>query len=261
MLALKLFVAVVTFLSYVSASPAFHPGTAVQNAHKRGTLSRALHARASAAPAAAAAASNGTQTVTVQAGDSLGKIAPKFGVGICDIAKASGIANPNVITPGQTLTIPAPTANPDNTSCLPPAAPPASAGCVAGGPDRLVIPTAGLSAELAAKFLNITLNSFAAANPKAFASAGNNASVEALAATNLTGSSIMTVPVCPNSQCTISQGVVKSGDIFDSIAAAAGSTTGQILALNPGIDRLNLAVGQTFTLPSKCQNLTGAATN
>lgn len=286
MLALRMLLAAATVLNYVSASPVVNAGSDRGVAGRKGqsnsldlsrihleygisltshfhsvTLFEVIVARESAATgAAAAAATNGTQTVTVQAGDSLGKIAPKFGVGICDIAKASGIANPNVLTPGQVLTIPAPTANPDNTSCLPPAAPPASAGCVPGGPDRLVIPTAGLSAELAAKFLNITLNSFAAANPKAFASAGNG-SAAALAATNLTGSSIMAVPVCPNSQCTIGQGTVKSGDIFDSIAAAAGSTTGQILALNPGIDRLNLAVGQTFTLPSKCQNLTANATN
>lgn len=203
--------------------------------------------------------SSATTTVVVQAGDTLGAIAKKFGVGICDIAKASGIANPNLITPGQTLTIPAPTATPDDTSCLPPAAPPASAGCVTGGPDRLLIPQTGLSATLAAKFLNITLDSFVKANAAVFAAApAGDAAV--LGATNLTGLSIMTVPVCPNSQCTISQGTVKSGDVFDAIALAAGSTTGQILALNPNIDRLNLQVGQTFTLPSKCQNLTGAAT-
>lgn len=202
---------------------------------------------------------NGTQTVTVAAGDTLGKIAGKFpGVGICDIAKASGVTDPNLIALGQVLTIPAATATPDNTSCLPPAAAPATSGCVAGGPDRLFVPTGGLPADLAAKFLNITLTSFAAANPQVFAAANGNAA--ALAATNLTGASIVTVPVCPNSQCTIGQGTIKSGDIFDAVALAAGSTTGQILALNPGIDRLNLAVGQTFTLPSKCQNLTGKAT-
>lgn len=206
----------------------------------------------------------GNQTLTVQAGDSLGKIAPKFGVGICDIAKASGIANPNVLTPGQTLTIPPPTANPDNTSCLPPAAPPATQRCVVGGPDRLVVPTGGLTAELAAKFLNITVDAFAASNKAAFsatAGGGRNATLSAaqLAATNLTGDAVMQLPVCPNSQCTLGQGTVKSGDIFDSIAAAAGSTTGQILALNPGIDRLNLQVGQNFTLPSNCKNITGAA--
>lgn len=201
----------------------------------------------------------------MQAGDSLGKIAPKFGVGICDIAKASGIANPNVLTPGQTLTIPPPMAKPDDTSCLPPAPPPATQRCVVGGPDRLVIPAAGLTAELTAKFLNITVDAFAASNTAAFSSSaaagGKNATLSAaqLAATNLTGNSVMQVPVCPNSQCTIGQGTVKSGDIFDSIAAAAGSTTGQILALNPGIDRLNLNVGQTFTLPSNCKNITAAA--
>lgn len=195
----------------------------------------------------------------MKAGDTLGKLATQFGVGICDIAKASNLADPNVINVGQTLTIPPPTANPDNTSCLPAAPAAATETCVLGGPDRLVIPSDGLTAQLAAKFLNITLNAFAASNQAAFAAAGNNASAAQLGATNLTGGSVMQVPVCANSQCTIGQGKVKQGDIFDKIAAAAGSTTGQILALNPGIDRLNLQIGQTFTLPSNCKNITGKA--
>lgn len=198
----------------------------------------------------------GSQTVIVQQGDTLGRLAEQFGVGICDIVKASGIEDPNVLTPGQELTIPPPTDTPDDSSCLPPPAPPATETCVLGGPDRLVIPDAGLSAQQTAAFLNITLESFAAANSQTLAA---NLSAEQVAAANLTGGSIMTVPVCPNSQCTISQGTVQSGDVFDSIAAAAGSTTGQILALNPGIDRLNLQVGQAFTLPSACQNVTGEA--
>lgn len=196
--------------------------------------------------------------MVVASGDTLSKLAEQFGVGICDIAKASNLADPNVINPGQTLTIPPPTATPDNASCLPPPPPPASAACSVGGPDRLVIPDDGLSAELAAKFLNITLDSFAAANAQAFATVANS-STEALAATNLTGKSVMSVPVCPGSSCTISQGTIKQGDVFDAVAAAAGSTTGQILALNPGIDRLNLQIGQTFTLPSNCKNGTADA--
>lgn len=175
-------------------------------------------------------------------------LAKQFGTGICDIAKASGLADPNLVVVGQTLTIPPPTATPDNASCLPPPAPPASERCVLGGPDRLVIPSDGLTAEQAAKFLNITQDAFAAANQAAIP--GNSSE-------KLAGGSVMQVPVCPNSQCTISQGTVKQGDVFDKIAAEAGSTTGQILAVNPGIDRLNLAVGQTFTLPSNCQNVTG----
>lgn len=198
----------------------------------------------------------GNQTVTVKAGDTLTAIAKQFGVGICDIVKASGITDPNIIVPGQVLTIPPPTATLDDTSCLPPAPPAATETCVRGGPDRLVIPTAGLSAALAAKFLNITLDAFASANAGVLPA---TLSADQKAAANLTGGSVTQVPVCPNSQCTISQGTVKAGDIFDKIAAAAGSTTGQILALNPGIDRLNLQVGQTFTLPSNCQNVTAAA--
>lgn len=192
----------------------------------------------------------------VQPGDTLSKLSQQFGVGICDIVKASGIADPNNLAVGQTLTIPPPTDTPDDSSCLPPPAPPATEACVLGGPDRLVIPPGGLSATQAANFLNITLDSFTAANA---ATISANLTADQKAAANLTAGSVMQVPVCPNSQCTISQGTVKSGDIFNTIAAAAGSTTGQILALNPGIDRLNLAVGQTFTLPSDCKNVTGNA--
>ncbi|KAI3391921.1 hypothetical protein diail_6623 [Diaporthe ilicicola] len=195
------------------------------------------------------AANNGT-TIVVQQGQTLGALAKQFGTGICDIAKASGLANPNLVELGQTLTIPPPTATPDNTSCLPPPPPPATERCVLGGPDRLTIPSDGITAEQAAKFLNITQDAFTAAN---------KAAIPANATAKLTGGAVMQVPVCPNSQCTISQGTVQKGDIFDKIAAAAGSTTGQILGLNPGIDRLNLAVGQTFTLPSNCQNVTAGA--
>lgn len=192
----------------------------------------------------------------VQQGDTLGRLAEEFGVGICDIVAASGIEDPNIINIGQELTIPPPTDTPDDSSCLPPPPPPATETCVLGGPDRLVIPDGGLSATQAANFLNITVEAFTAANTATLAA---NLTAEEAAAANLTGGSVMTVPVCPNSQCTISQGTVQAGDIFDSVAAAAGSTTGQILALNPGIDRFNLAVGQTFTLPSNCQNITGEA--
>lgn len=185
------------------------------------------------------------------------KLATKFGVGICDIVKASGIQNPDLVTLGQPLTVPPPTATPDNTSCLPPPAAAATATCVLGGPDRLVIPDGGLAANLAASFLNITLDALAAANTAQFAAAGVTA--EQAAATNLTGGSVLSVPVCPGSQCTISQGTVQAGDIFNDIAGRAGSTTGQILALNPGIDRLNLQVGQTFTLASNCHTVDAAA--
>jgi nucleoid-associated protein YgaU len=51
---------------------------------------------------------NGVQEYTVQAGDSLGAIAAQFGVTVDAIVEANDIANPDLIQPGDTLTIPAP---------------------------------------------------------------------------------------------------------------------------------------------------------
>ena len=45
-------------------------------------------------------------TYTVVAGDTLSGIGAKFGVNYQDIAKANNIADPNLIYPGQTFTIP-----------------------------------------------------------------------------------------------------------------------------------------------------------
>ena len=45
-------------------------------------------------------------TYTVQSGDTLSGIAAKYGVSYQDIASANNIANPNLIYPGQTFTIP-----------------------------------------------------------------------------------------------------------------------------------------------------------
>lgn len=59
------------------------------------------------------------QTHTVAAGETLSGIAAKYGVNYQDIAKANGIANPNLIYPGQTFKIPTaavPTATPTPTA-------------------------------------------------------------------------------------------------------------------------------------------------
>ncbi len=61
---------------------------------------------AAAKPAASKPASSGNRAYTVQRGDTLGKIAARFGSSVSAIARASKIANPNLIYPGQKLTIP-----------------------------------------------------------------------------------------------------------------------------------------------------------
>jgi LysM repeat protein len=58
------------------------------------------------------AESGGTTTYVVQRGDSLSRIAQRFGVTTAQLAAANNIANPSRIYVGQTLTIPAPGAAP-----------------------------------------------------------------------------------------------------------------------------------------------------
>ena len=47
-----------------------------------------------------------TRTYTVVSGDTLSALASEFGVSVSDLVSANGIANPNLIYVGQTLTIP-----------------------------------------------------------------------------------------------------------------------------------------------------------
>jgi LysM repeat protein len=49
----------------------------------------------------------GTSYHTVQTGETLGKIAAQYGMTTAALAKANGIANPNLIRVGQRLVIPA----------------------------------------------------------------------------------------------------------------------------------------------------------
>jgi LysM repeat protein len=63
-------------------------------------------------------AANGTLAHTVVAGDTLTTLAQKFNTGICNIAKASGLADVNKLEVGQVLQVPV-NQKADNTSCLP----------------------------------------------------------------------------------------------------------------------------------------------
>jgi LysM repeat protein len=80
---------------------------------------------ATSAPAAAqpAPAAVGGETIyVVQRGDTLAKIAARYGVTVKQIVDLNGIANPNLITPGQKLRIPV------AASAAPPAGGQAGAG-------------------------------------------------------------------------------------------------------------------------------------
>ncbi|KAK8106365.1 endochitinase 1 precursor [Apiospora kogelbergensis] len=109
-----------------------------------------------------ACAVGSTVPYIVQSGDTLTKIATALGSGICDIAKASGLASPDFILNGASLTVPIKLASPDNKSCVK-QAPPATAVCVVGG-DKTYTIKSGDTLYLVSVALGITLDSLLAAN-------------------------------------------------------------------------------------------------
>ncbi|KAK8118546.1 uncharacterized protein PG998_003172 [Apiospora kogelbergensis] len=104
-----------------------------------------------------ACAVGSTVPYIVQSGDTLTKIATALGSGICDIAKASGLASPDFILNGASLTVPIKLASPDNKSCVK-QAPPATAVCVVGG-DKTYTIKSGDTLYLVSVALGITLDS------------------------------------------------------------------------------------------------------
>ncbi|KAK8079552.1 LysM domain-containing protein [Apiospora hydei] len=113
-------------------------------------------------PRDGACAVGSTVPYIVQSGDTLTKIATALKSGICDIAKASGLANPDYILNGAELTVPIGLASPDNKSCIKQAAP-ATAVCVVGGANSYTIKS-GDTLYLVSVALGITLDSLLAAN-------------------------------------------------------------------------------------------------
>lgn len=105
-----------------------------------------------------------TTDYTVVAGDSLEKIAATFDSGVCDIAAASGIDNPNFIEAGQVLTVPTDLCEPDNDSCI---TPPGSRPCVPEeeGADPTYEIQAGDTFFIIGQEYNVTVDAIRAANP------------------------------------------------------------------------------------------------
>lgn len=125
----------------------------------QGTLPRALSTRQSTN------CTDGPITsYTVVSGDSLEKIAATFDSGVCDIAAASGIDNPNFIVEGQILTVPTDLCDPDNESCV---TPPGSRPCVPEeeGADPTYEIQAGDTFFIVGQEYNVTVDAIRAVNP------------------------------------------------------------------------------------------------
>ncbi|CAN8095323.1 unnamed protein product [Discula destructiva] len=105
-----------------------------------------------------------TTNYTVRPGDTLEMIAARFNSGVCNIAAASGIADPDFIRADQVLTVPTELCDPDSDSCR---TPPGVRPCVPKGENplkRVKIAAGDTFFKLGVTF-NVTADAFAAANP------------------------------------------------------------------------------------------------
>lgn len=108
-------------------------------------------------------------TYTVVSGDTLEKIAAQYSSGVCNIAEANDLTNPDFLSIDQVLAVPTNVcqANIDNDTCRIVAG---TATCVTDGEATHTI-VAGDTFFLIASELGITLDSLVAANPGVDASA------------------------------------------------------------------------------------------
>lgn len=119
---------------------------------------------------------------TVVSGDTLEKIAADNNSGVCNIAVANDLDNPDFILLGQVLVIPTDVCTPDNDSCRNTEGTATCVDASAGVASTYAI-VSGDTFFLIASDLGITLDSLVAANPDADAS-------------NLQIGQIINIPIC-----------------------------------------------------------------
>lgn len=177
---------------------------------------------------------------TVKAGNTLFQISDETGVGVCDIAAASGIDNINLIYPDQILTIPIGCTTTDNTTCVTTPDTPATDTCVKGPPPTYTV-VSGDTLGAIAKDFEITTAALISANSQI-----SNPDVISIG-------QVINVPICPGSSCkSVDDYTIVSGDTFFDLASKSQTTVGQIKASNPGVKPETLAVGQVIKLPTGC---------
>jgi LysM repeat protein len=178
----------------------------------------------------------------VQRGDTLSRIAARFGVSVQAIVAANPGVNPNLIFVGQRLVIP--------TGGGSPAPQPTPGG--GGGQQTYVVQRGDWLAKIAARF-GTTVAAIQAAN-----GLGNNTLIFVGQTLIIPGGSSPapqpTPGPQPTPQPTAPPGgggvyVVQRGDTLGRIAARFGTTVQAIVAVNPGINPNLIFVGQQINLP------------
>ncbi len=183
----------------------------------------------SPAPTATAAPGGGTScTYTVRAGDTLSVIAVRYGTTAAALAQANGLSNPNLIRPGQVLTIP---------NCSGPVQPPQPGGCFtytvrAGDTLSAIAARYGTSVPAITQANNLSNPNYIRAGQRLVICAGP-------------GSTPPPPPPPPSGRTY----TVRLGDTLSSIALRNGTTTYELARLN-GLANANLIyAGQVLRLP------------
>lgn len=101
---------------------------------------------------------------TVVSGDTLEKIAAEYNSGVCNIASASGLSNPDFLGLGQILVVPTNVCTADNDSCRTVAGTALCVAASAGVASTYAIQS-GDTFFLVSSKLGITLDALVAANP------------------------------------------------------------------------------------------------
>lgn len=179
-----------------------------------------------------------TITYTVQPGDTLYKIAQKFGTSVDTLSKLNSIKDPDLIYPGQTLLIPVPTPSPSPTPTPTPTPSPSPSPTPIPTINYTVLPGDTLF-KIAQKF-NTTV--------------GTLVSLNNITDPNLIiAGQVLLVPApaptpTPTPSPTITY-TVQSGDTLFQIAREYGTTVDVLAKLNNITDPNLIYPGQTILIP------------
>jgi LysM repeat protein len=177
-------------------------------------------------PVSAAPKTPDASTYTVKAGDTLSKIAAKFGTTYQELAKLNGIANPNKIYPGQVIKL---------TGSAPTAAPKAAGNYTVKAGDTL----SGIAAKFGTTYQELAkINGIKDPNK-----------IYPGQVLKLTGSAAVATPKTPAPKPPAAATyTVKAGDTLSAIAAKFGTTYQQLAKINGIKDPNKIFPGQVLKI-------------
>ncbi|KAJ8064936.1 hypothetical protein OCU04_007240 [Sclerotinia nivalis] len=186
-------------------------------------------------------------TWTVAETDTIFSIAAATNRGVCDIARASRMPDAEYIDTGMVLIIPAQVCNPDNESCLLTASNDATS-CVYGGPHTYTTVRNDTITKIATKF-NVDVSVLSTDTITGMLKVS---SVDEI----ITAGTLMKVPQCSPSECTI-QPIQFTYGVYKDLAEKYNATVGQLLGFNTGYrysDSVE-SLSPVLTIPMNCKPL------